>query len=184
MDAATSNFAGFRDAWMTTINTNLNSAAFLGYLVGQHMIARSGKRATIPAAGSESVLSDSPITPADTIGAIVHVGSRGAFRGEPFSWSYGASKAGMHALAQNMAMSLGKYGVVVNAVAPGFVVTPLAALDLVGAKGEATLSQSPMHRVASVQEVAECVWFLSQYDRVPWVSGAILDCNGASYLRT
>jgi NAD(P)-dependent dehydrogenase (short-subunit alcohol dehydrogenase family) len=166
------------------INTNLSAAAYLGYLIGQHMIDRSGKRAFIPEGGSTTTLSAVPIGISDTIGAIVHVGSRGAFRGEPFSWAYGASKAGLHTLAQNMAQALGKYGVTVNAVSPGFVATPFAASVLVGKTGEAITSQSPMHRVATPEEVAECVYFLAQFRKNPWVTGALLDCNGASYMRT
>lgn len=48
----------------------------------------------------------------------------------------------------------------------------------------ATAGQSPLNRVATPEEVAETITFLAQYWKVPWLTGAILDCNGASYLRS
>lgn len=121
--------------------------------------------------------------PEDAAGAIVNVGSRGAYRGEPVAWAYGASKAALHALSQCAVVALGKHGVVVMAVAPGFVATPMAAPRLSGPTGEAIARQSPWHRTATPEEVADAVLMAGRFWANPWLSGGVIDCNGASYLR-
>ena len=59
-------------------------------------------------------------------GRIINIGSRGAFRGEPECPAYGASKAGLHAMSQSLAIALAPANVLVYAVAPGFVATDMA----------------------------------------------------------
>jgi NAD(P)-dependent dehydrogenase (short-subunit alcohol dehydrogenase family) len=100
-----------------------------------------------------------------TRGRIVNVGSRGAFRGEPAMPAYGASKAALHSMGQSLAVALAPHGIAVASVAPGFVGTDRVA-DMVT---DEVLAQSPFGRVAKPEEVA---------------AGAVLDLNGASYLRT
>jgi NAD(P)-dependent dehydrogenase (short-subunit alcohol dehydrogenase family) len=68
-------------------------------------------------------------------------------------------------------------------VAPGFVETDMAAEFLDGPEGDAIRGQSPWGRVARPEEVAAAVVFLASPE-AEFVSGAILDLNGASYLRT
>ena len=116
-------------------------------------------------------------------GRIVNVSSRGAFRGEPDSPAYGASKAGLNALGQSLAVALAPRRITVTTVAPGFVETDMANEALKAPRGEAVRAQSPFGRVATAAEVAEAVRWLA-LDAPEWMSGAILDCNGASYLRT
>ncbi len=55
--------------------------------------------------------------------------SRGAFRGEPDTPAYGASKAGLNAMSQSLAQKLAPYNIFVGVVAPGFVKTDMAADD-------------------------------------------------------
>ncbi|MEV7203442.1 SDR family NAD(P)-dependent oxidoreductase [Streptomyces griseoluteus] len=112
---------------------------------------------------------------------VVNVGSRGAYRGEPDAPAYGATKAGLHALTQSLAQSLGPLGIAVTAVAPGFVRTDLTEPMLVGAVEEEVRSQSPLGRIAVPSDVAAAVAWLSSA-RAEWCSGAVLDVNGASYL--
>ena len=76
-----------------------------------------------------------------------------------------------------------RYGIVVASVAPGFVSTDRVAGKVVGPVGEAIRGQSSWGRVAEPAEVAETVAFAAAFWRVPWVTGAVLDVNGASYLR-
>jgi NAD(P)-dependent dehydrogenase (short-subunit alcohol dehydrogenase family) len=59
----------------------------------------------------------------------------------------------------------------------------MAADHLNGARGEETRAQSPFHRVATVEEIAAGVLYLAS-PGAEWASGAILDLNGASYLRS
>jgi 3-oxoacyl-[acyl-carrier protein] reductase len=145
-------------AWQETLGVNLIGTANVTWCAVQHMIAGGG-------------------------GRIVNVSSRGAFRGEPRQPAYGASKAGLNALGQSLAVALAPHNITVAAVAPGFVQTDMAAEHLQGARGEAIRAQSPFGRVARPDEVAAAVLFLAS-PQAEWASGAILDLNGASYLRT
>lgn len=144
-------------AWADTIGTNLIGAANATYCAIRHMRSDGSAR-------------------------IVNVGSRGAFRGEPKAPAYGASKAGIAAFGQSMAKELGRLGISVATVAPGFVETEMAADFLAGPEGAARKAESPFNRVATPEEVAEAVVYLAS-PKAQWASGAILDLNGASYLR-
>jgi NAD(P)-dependent dehydrogenase (short-subunit alcohol dehydrogenase family) len=115
-------------------------------------------------------------------GRIINVSSRGAFRGEPNSPAYGASKAGLNSLAQSLARALAPHGIAVSAVAPGFVATDMASEHLKPPRGDEIRAQSPFGRVAEPEEIAAAVLYLAS-ERAEWASGAVLDLNGASYLR-
>lgn len=170
--AALARFAG---VWAHTQATNLTAPALLTFLAARHMMRRSRQLQ------QEQAGSTGGAPPA--VGSIVMVGSRGAFRGEPQAWAYGASKAGLHQLAQSAAAALGRHGIVVAAVAPGFVATPMAEGVLSGPQGDAIRGQSPWGRVATPEEVATAALYAGAFWACPWLSGAILDVNGASYLR-
>jgi 3-oxoacyl-[acyl-carrier protein] reductase len=144
--------------WRQTIETNLIGPANLLHAVVPHMDAAGG-------------------------GRIVNVSSRGAFRGEPSHPAYGASKAGLNSLGQSMARALGRHGIYVTTVAPGYVETDMAASFLQGVRGDAIRAQSPLNRAATAQEVARVVVFLAT-PGAEYMTGAIVDVNGASYLRT
>ncbi len=119
----------------------------------------------------------------DKGGRIINVSSRGAFRGEPHSPAYGASKAGLNALGQSLAVALAPYQIAVATVAPGFVETDMTNEHLKPPRGDEIRAQSPFGRVAAPEEIAAAVLFLAS-EHSEWASGAILDLNGASYLRT
>jgi NAD(P)-dependent dehydrogenase (short-subunit alcohol dehydrogenase family) len=150
----------WQQAWRATLGVNLTGAANVSWCAVRHMIARG-------TAGG---------------GRIVNVGSRGAFRGEPDHPAYAASKAGLHALGQSLAIALAPHGISVASVAPGWVETDMTAAELATSAGDVIRAQSPFSRVASAQEVADAVVYLAS-PRAQWASGAILDLNGASYLR-
>lgn len=156
---AGTSYADWQAAWRETIDVNLMAAANISYWAARHMIdtGRAGR--------------------------IVNVGSRGAFRGEPDYPAYGASKAALHALGQSLAVSLAPHGIAVASVAPGFVDTERVADRLTGQEGADIRSQSPFGRVATPEEVAGAVVYLASPEAI-WSSGAVLDVNGASYLRT
>jgi NAD(P)-dependent dehydrogenase (short-subunit alcohol dehydrogenase family) len=116
-------------------------------------------------------------------GKVVNVGSRGASRGEPTAVAYGAAKAGLTAMGQSLAQALAPHGVSVGSVLPGFVHTEMAAHVLDSHRGDAVRSQSPAGRVGRPEEVAQAVLFFAA-DGSEWSTGAVLDVNGASYLRT
>lgn len=144
--------------WNTIINTNLIGAANVSYCVAQQMIKQGH-------------------------GRMVNVSSRGAFRGEPTAPAYGASKAGLNAMSQSLAKYLAPHNIFVAVVAPGFVETDMADSILSGPEGEAVRHQSPLKRVAKPEEVAYAVLFLAS-EGAQFMTGAVLDVNGASYLRT
>ena len=144
--------------WRQTLETNLLGPAYACWCAARHLRERGG-------------------------GRIVNVSSRGAFRGEPDATAYGASKAGLNALGQSLAVALAPYGIAVATVAPGFVETDMAASRLAGEAGDAIRAQSPFGRVARPEEVAAAVHFLAS-PQAQWASGTVLDLNGASYLRS
>ena len=144
--------------WRRTLETNLLGPANLIHAVAPHMVAAGG-------------------------GRIVNVSSRGAFRGEPDHPAYGPSKAGLNSLGQSMARALGGHGIYVTTVAPGYVETDMAAPFLEGPGGDAIRAQSPLGRAATPEEVARVVVFLAT-PGAESTTGAIVDVNGASYLRT
>jgi 3-oxoacyl-[acyl-carrier protein] reductase len=116
-------------------------------------------------------------------GRVVNVSSRGAFRGEPEVPAYGATKAALNALGQSLALALAGDGIAVSTVAPGFVETDMTNADLKAPRGAGIRAQSPFNRVARPEEVAAAVLYLASAE-AEWASGAVLDLNGASYLRT
>ena len=146
-------------AWQNTIGINLVGPANVVYCAAQHMIERGQG------------------------GRIVNVTSRGAFRGEPLANAYGASKAGLNALSQSLAQHLAPHNIFVTAVAPGFVETDMATDILNSPEGEKIRRQSPLNRVARPEEVARTIVFLAS-DGAEFLTGAIVDVNGASYLRS
>ncbi|XVX21030.1 SDR family NAD(P)-dependent oxidoreductase [Actinomycetota bacterium] len=151
------------EVWQRTLATNLLGPANLVWQIARHMI-------------------DVPPAEGLPVGRIVNVGSRGAYRGEPDIPAYGASKAGLHSLGQSMALRLGHHGIAVTSIAPGFIDTDMAGSALEGEQGARTRAQSPFDRVARPEEVAEAIVALAD-PRAEWASGAVLDFNGASYLR-
>jgi 3-oxoacyl-[acyl-carrier protein] reductase len=147
----------WQEAWRETLAVNLTGAANATWCAVQYMKQTGGR--------------------------IINVTSRGAFRGEPRHAAYGASKAGLNAFGQSMARALAPYGISVANVAPGYVETEMAAADLASERGEEIRAQSPFNRVATPEEIAAAVVYLAS-DAAEWASGAILDLNGASYLRS
>jgi NAD(P)-dependent dehydrogenase (short-subunit alcohol dehydrogenase family) len=154
----TTSWEQWQQLWERTLTVNLLAAAHATFRAVPHLVAAGG-------------------------GAVVNVSSRGAFRGEPNCPAYGASKAGMNAFGQSMAVALAPQGITVSTVAPGFVETEMAREALTGAGGDAVRAQSPFGRVARPEEVADAVlWLASPGAR--FASGTIVDVNGASYLRS
>jgi 3-oxoacyl-[acyl-carrier protein] reductase len=155
---AEASYREWQAAWQETLAVNLVGAANVTWCAVRHMVAGGG-------------------------GHIVNISSRGAFRGEPGHPAYGASKAGMNAFGQSLALALAPHGIAVATVAPGFVETDMAADLLAGPSGEEIRAQSPFGRVARSEEIAAAVLYLASPE-AQWASGAVLDLNGASYLRT
>jgi len=86
-------------------------------------------------------------------------------------------------MSQSLPQSLAPHMIFVGVVAAGFVETDLAKDILNGPNGEAIRQQSPLKRVAKPEEVTRAVLFLAS-EGSEFMTGAILDVNGASYLRS
>ena len=151
-------FDDWAESWRKTLAVNLEGPVNLCYFASRQMI-KQGR------------------------GKIINIYSRGAFRGEPDCPAYGASKAGLNAMSQSLAQALAPYNISVHVIAPGFVETDMAKHKLDSSEGEAIKKQSPFGRVAKAEEVARMV-ALCAMDGVEFSSGAIIDINGASYLRS
>ena len=152
------NYQDWQTSWQQTLSVNLIGPANICYCAAQYMILQGS-------------------------GRIVNVSSRGAFRGEPDQPAYGASKAGLNALSQSLAQALATHNIFVGVVAPGFVETDMAKDILASPAGDGIRQQSPLGRVAKPEEVAKAILFLAS-EGTEFMTGAILDVNGASYLRS
>jgi 3-oxoacyl-[acyl-carrier protein] reductase len=150
-------YVAWQEAWRRTLEVNLLGPAWLTWCAVERMLGRGGR--------------------------IVNVSSRGAFRGEPEAPAYGASKAGLNAMGQSLARALAPHGIFLTTVAPGWVETDMARPSLTGTRGREILAQMPLGRLTQPEEVAEVILFLAS-PRVAPCTGAIIDVNGASYLRT
>ena len=116
-------------------------------------------------------------------GRIVNVSSRAAYRGDsPQHWHYAASKAGMIGMTKSIARGFASEDILAFAVCPGFTMTGMAEDYLASRGGAKLLADIPLGRVASVDEVAETVRWLA-VDAPPSATGAVIDVNGASYVR-
>lgn len=151
----TTSYSDWTAAWQQTLSTNLLGAAHLSFCAARDMAQRGG-------------------------GRIVSVSSRAAFRGEPGAPAYAASKAGLNAFSQSLAKSLAPRAVYVFVVAPGWVATQRVARAV---QDKTVIADQPLGRVATPQEVAAVVSYCA-LDAPPSMTGAVVDVNGASYLRT
>ncbi|MBW3567112.1 MAG: SDR family oxidoreductase [Proteobacteria bacterium] len=154
----TLDYDDWQEAWTRTVGINLLGPANLVHQLVPHMIEKGG-------------------------GRIINISSRGAFRGEPVAPAYGASKAGLNSFSQSLAVALAKHNIQVFAVAPGFVATDMVKDLLDGERGKAIAAQSPLNRVAQPEEVAAVIAWLATPE-AEYLTGGIIDVNGASYLRS
>jgi NAD(P)-dependent dehydrogenase (short-subunit alcohol dehydrogenase family) len=157
-------FAAWQVAWRRTLDANLHGPAHLSLLAAQHMDAADARAP-------------------HGRGRIVNISSRGAFRGEPNAPAYGASKAGLNSLGQSLAVALAPRQIYVYTIAPGWVETDMAAEHIHGPRRAEIHAQHPLGRVATPGEIAQAAVFCA-LDAPAAMTGAIIDANGASYLRT
>ena len=97
--------------------------------------------------------------------------------------AYCAAKAGLSMLTQVAALELAPRGIRVNAVAPGFVHTPLTepATQIPGVLDD-YLENTPLGRAGTPEDVAEAVMFLCS-PKSSWLTGEVLDRNGGAHLK-
>ena len=146
------------DAWERTMRINLTASAELCRLAVLHFREQGG-------------------------GRIVNVASRAAYRGDsPAHWHYAASKAGMIGMTKSIARGFAAENILAFAVCPGFVMTGMAEEYLASRGGDKLLADIPLGRVAMPDEVASAVRYLA-LEAPASMTGAVIDINGASYVR-
>jgi len=152
------------DAWEDTMRINLTASAQLSRLAVRHWQARE--------AGADGVR-----------GRIVHVASRAAYRGDsPAHWHYAAAKGGMVAMHKTIARGFAHQGILSFAVTPGFTDTSMAGDYLETRGGAGLLADIPLGRVAEPEEIARVIAFCAM-EAPPSMTGAVIDANGASFVR-
>lgn len=142
--------------WNAVIATNMSSQFFLVRAVAKAWMIENG-------------------------GAIVNVSSIGGLRGSVGQINYATAKAGVVGLTKAAALELGRYGVRVNAVAPGTTDTPMTKTIMETDKlRERFQKEIPLGRFGQPQDVARAVAFLVGPES-DWISGKVLIVDGGAY---
>jgi NAD(P)-dependent dehydrogenase (short-subunit alcohol dehydrogenase family) len=111
-------------------------------------------------------------------GTIINVASGEALRAAPSNPAYGAAKAGVVNLTMSLAVEWAPYGIRVNAVAPGFIETPILPQALAETPDlQETFSRVPLKRAGKLEEIAAPVVFLAS-DAANYVTGAMITVDG------
>ncbi len=110
-----------------------------------------------------------------TFGRIINIASR-AWLGNPGQSNYAASKAGVIGLTRVLALELGRYNVLVNAVAPGLIDTPLTQ-NLEASVREKLIQAQPTKTIGKPEDVANAVSFLAN-EKTQFITGQVLYVDG------
>ncbi|MEM8725332.1 MAG: SDR family oxidoreductase [Pseudomonadota bacterium] len=152
------------DAWEDTLRINLTAEAQLSRFAVRHWL--------------KSDMCEDGVR-----GRLIHVASRAAYRGDsPAHWHYAAAKGGMVAMHKTIARAYAAEGILSFAITPGFTDTAMAGDYLESRGGSGLLADIPLGRVAAPQEIARVIAFCA-LDAPPSMTGAVIDANGASYVR-
>ncbi|AYF44357.1 MULTISPECIES: SDR family oxidoreductase [unclassified Halobacteriovorax] len=109
-------------------------------------------------------------------GRIINMSSVGGSLGLPGQANYAASKAGQVAMSKSISKEVGKRGITINNVCPGFIETELIA-DLPAEQVKEYKKQVPLKRFGKVEEVAHAVQFLASKEAA-YITGASLEVTG------
>jgi 3-oxoacyl-[acyl-carrier protein] reductase len=113
-------------------------------------------------------------------GRIINISSVVAEMGNAGQANYVASKAGLIGLTKAMAVEVASRNITVNAVAPGFIVSPMTD-PLPQPTKDAMLARVPLGRMGRDEEVAAAIVFLAS-EEAGYITGHVLDVNGGLYM--
>jgi 3-oxoacyl-[acyl-carrier protein] reductase len=115
-------------------------------------------------------------------GRIVAISSTAGQRGEAFHTHYGATKGAIISFVKGLASELGRYNIIVNCVAPGWVDTDMSASVLRTKNGlKSALVPIPLKRVGTAEEIAGPILFAAS-DLATFITGEVINVNGGSVL--
>jgi 3-oxoacyl-[acyl-carrier protein] reductase len=114
-------------------------------------------------------------------GRIINISSTAGQRGEALCSHYAATKGGLISLTKSLAAELAPFGILVNCVAPGWVVTDMTRDDLLGARRDSILQTIPLARAGTPEEIAGAVVFLSS-ELSTFMTGEVMNVNGGAVL--
>ena len=110
-------------------------------------------------------------------GRIINMASLSGLKGVPGQANYAAAKGGLIAATRSLANEVGRKGITVNAVAPGFIRT-----DMTEDLNQAELTKMiPLNRFGEAEEVADLVAFLAS-DKAAYITGECISINGGRYM--
>ena len=109
-------------------------------------------------------------------GRIINVTSQAAFSGSANHAHYAASKSGLAGFSHSLAKEVGAYGVTVNLIAPGRIISDPLTKPSVNQEAE-WLQQTPLRRFGQPEEVAATVAFLAS-EAAGYITGATIYVNG------
>jgi NAD(P)-dependent dehydrogenase (short-subunit alcohol dehydrogenase family) len=138
--------------WNQILDTNLTGAYRVSQVFGRHMVERK-------------------------YGRIIHIASLSSFVGLHEVAAYGASKSGLAGLTRTLAIEWARFGVCVNAIAPGVFCTAMNDKLLEGPRGKEFLVRTPMGRFGRLEELVGTAIFLAS-EAASFVTGTILPVDG------